>query len=147
MNTRTYRLQNLGNTCFINTCVQCLSNLAPFSNFFLENHHIFRLNKGSSMKGTLALSFGELLHKICHGAPYSSVSAGTLKERVGKFAPQFTGCKQHDCQELLRFLLDGLHEDLCSDVSMESLMRIYQLQSSYQHAATAQACMVQVRRA
>ena len=31
---------------------------------------------------------------------------------IGKYAPRFNGFQQHDCQELLSFLLDGLHEDL-----------------------------------
>ena len=31
---------------------------------------------------------------------------------MGRFAPQFLGYQQHDSQELLTFLLDGLHEDL-----------------------------------
>ena len=31
---------------------------------------------------------------------------------IGKHAPQFVGYAQHDSQELLAFLLDGLHEDL-----------------------------------
>lgn len=31
---------------------------------------------------------------------------------VGRFAPQFSGFQQQDCQELMAFLLDGLHEDL-----------------------------------
>ena len=31
---------------------------------------------------------------------------------VGRFAPRFSGYQQHDTQELLAFLLDGLHEDL-----------------------------------
>lgn len=31
---------------------------------------------------------------------------------VGRFAPQFSGYQQQDSQELLTFLLDGLHEDL-----------------------------------
>jgi len=31
---------------------------------------------------------------------------------VGRFAPQFSGYQQQDSQELLAFLLDGLHEDL-----------------------------------
>jgi ubiquitin carboxyl-terminal hydrolase 4/11/15 len=31
---------------------------------------------------------------------------------VGRFAPQFLGYQQHDSQELLTFLLHGLHEDL-----------------------------------
>ncbi len=31
---------------------------------------------------------------------------------MGRYAPQFVGYAQHDSQELLAFLLDGLHEDL-----------------------------------
>ena len=31
---------------------------------------------------------------------------------MGRFAPQFSGYQQQDSQELLTFLLDGLHEDL-----------------------------------
>ena len=31
---------------------------------------------------------------------------------MGQFAPQFIGFHQHDAQEFLNFLLDGLHEDL-----------------------------------
>lgn len=36
----------------------------------------------------------------------------TIQVQVGKFAPQFSGYQQQDSQELLAFLLDGLHEDL-----------------------------------
>lgn len=35
-----------------------------------------------------------------------------LQTKVGHFASQFLGYQQHDSQELLSFLLDGLHEDL-----------------------------------
>ena len=35
-----------------------------------------------------------------------------LQTQVGRYAPQFVGYAQHDSQELLAFLLDGLHEDL-----------------------------------
>lgn len=31
---------------------------------------------------------------------------------ISKYAPRFNGFQQHDSQELLAFLLDGLHEDL-----------------------------------
>lgn len=36
----------------------------------------------------------------------------SFKTVVGRFAPRFSGYQQHDSQELLAFLLDGLHEDL-----------------------------------
>ncbi|RXN00213.1 Ubiquitin carboxyl-terminal hydrolase 15 [Acipenser ruthenus] len=35
-----------------------------------------------------------------------------VQTQVGRFAPQFSGYQQQDSQELLAFLLDGLHEDL-----------------------------------
>lgn len=35
-----------------------------------------------------------------------------FKSSVGAFAPRFSGYQQHDSQELMIFLLDGLHEDL-----------------------------------
>ena len=31
---------------------------------------------------------------------------------MSQFAPRFSGFQQHDSQELLSFLIDGLHEDL-----------------------------------
>ncbi len=37
------------------------------------------------------------------------------------FAPQFEGFQQHDAQEFLSFLLDGLHEDLNS-VSLKPIL-------------------------
>lgn len=40
--------------------------------------------------------------------PYPSLIQWT----IGKYSGNFTGFQQHDSQELLAFLLDGLHEDL-----------------------------------
>lgn len=42
----------------------------------------------------------------------NSVSPTNLKSAIAKFAPQFNGYSQQDSQEVLSFLLDGLHEDL-----------------------------------
>jgi len=42
----------------------------------------------------------------------SSVSPKGFKAALARFAPQFQGYAQQDSQELLAFLLDGLHEDL-----------------------------------
>ena len=43
---------------------------------------------------------------------YSQFLFIAMQLQVGRFAPQFSGYQQHDSQELLTFLLDGLHEDL-----------------------------------
>ncbi|KAG2674250.1 hypothetical protein I3760_13G125300 [Carya illinoinensis] len=62
-------------------------------------------------KGEIALAFGDLLRKLW--APGAAPVAPRLfKSKLARFAPQFSGYNQHDSQELLAFLLDGLHEDL-----------------------------------
>jgi len=41
-----------------------------------------------------------------------SLTPKTFKDSLGKFNEEFAGNEQHDAQELLTFLLDGLSEDL-----------------------------------
>lgn len=61
-------------------------------------------------RGKLAEEYAKLILKMWSG--FSSVSPAEFKWTVGRFAPQFSGYRQHDSQELLAFLLDGMHEDL-----------------------------------
>ena len=46
------------------------------------------------------------------GAGDSTISPSDLKMSVSGVAPQFSVYGQKDAQEFLRFLLDGLHEEL-----------------------------------
>lgn len=65
------------------------------------------------MQGAIAESFGALLHRIWDASGTStSYSPREFKQVLQRFAPQFSGYQQHDSQELVAFLLDGLHEDL-----------------------------------
>ena len=63
------------------------------------------------MKGEIARAFGELTKNLWSGC-YTYVVPRNFKMAVGRFAPSFSGYAQQDSQELLTFLLDGLHEDL-----------------------------------
>ncbi|KAG2299984.1 hypothetical protein Bca52824_036456 [Brassica carinata] len=105
-------LQNLGNTCFMNSSLQCLAHTPKLVDFFLgEYSREINLENPLGMKGEIALAFGDLLRSLwAPGA--STVAPRTFKAKLARFAPQFTGFNQHDSQELLAFLLDGLHEDL-----------------------------------
>ncbi|CAD8132028.1 unnamed protein product [Paramecium pentaurelia] len=106
-------LQNLGNTCFMNAALQCLSNTYEFTEYMVYNHFAQHLNPNNVLgpKGFLAASYAELMKSMWF-ANYSSVSAIDLKKVIGKFAPQFYGYGQQDSHEFLSYLLDGLHEDL-----------------------------------
>ena len=106
-------LNNLGNTCFMNSSLQCLINTPELTFYFLNENYKHDLNKTNplGMKGKLATVYGELIKKMWNGNN-SSVSPTQFKYILSQFAPQFNGYRQHDSQELLSFLLDGLHEDL-----------------------------------
>ncbi|KAL6979385.1 ubiquitinyl hydrolase 1 [Sarracenia purpurea var. burkii] len=105
-------LQNLGNTCFMNSAIQCLVHTPPLVEFFMQDYtdEINRQNP-LGLHGELALAFGELLRKLWSSGR-TPIAPRAFKGKVARFAPQFSGFNQHDSQELLAFLLDGLHEDL-----------------------------------
>ncbi|KAL6062848.1 Ubiquitin carboxyl-terminal hydrolase 15, partial [Balamuthia mandrillaris] len=106
-------LSNLGNTCFMNSAIQCLSNTQPLTEYFLSGRYREEINKNNplGMKGQLAESYAALVKRLWSGTEAAMAPRG-FKRTVGKFAPQFSGYNQHDSQELLAFVLDGLHEDL-----------------------------------
>uniref|UniRef100_A0A3P9IF93 Ubiquitin carboxyl-terminal hydrolase n=1 Tax=Oryzias latipes TaxID=8090 RepID=A0A3P9IF93_ORYLA len=106
-------LTNLGNTCFMNSALQCLSNTPPLTEYFLQNSYLDELNFTNplGMKGEIAEAYADVIKQMWSGRHYSVVPR-VFKTKVGHFASQFLGYQQHDSQELLSFLLDGLHEDL-----------------------------------
>ncbi|XP_071068165.1 ubiquitin carboxyl-terminal hydrolase 4 isoform X6 [Dasypus novemcinctus] len=106
-------LGNLGNTCFMNSALQCLSNTAPLTDYFLKDEYEAEINRDNplGMKGEIAEAYAELIKQMWSGRD-AYVAPRLFKTQVGRFAPQFSGYQQQDSQELLAFLLDGLHEDL-----------------------------------
>ena len=61
--------------------------------------------------GKLVIAWAELM-KAMWLSNGTVVEPLTFKNSMATFAPQFSGCQQHDAQELISFLLDGIHEDL-----------------------------------
>ncbi|KRY67480.1 Ubiquitin carboxyl-terminal hydrolase 4 [Trichinella pseudospiralis] len=106
-------LTNLGNTCFMNSTIQCLSNIPPLSRYFLSEQYINELNEKNplGMRGELARAYADVICNMWSGRHYTYMPR-MFKNTVGRFQPMFSGYQQQDSQELMAFLLDGLHEDL-----------------------------------
>ncbi|EFP82394.2 S-formylglutathione hydrolase [Puccinia graminis f. sp. tritici CRL 75-36-700-3] len=130
-------LTNLGNTCFMNSALQCLSNCPELKTYFLSRVYINELNRTNplGMGGKVAETFGQLIERMWSseyevsrriqgstsgtngptsygGSSHQSISPREFKSIVGRFNSLFLGYGQQDSQELLTFLLDALHEDL-----------------------------------
>jgi len=110
----TIGLNNLGNTCFMNSVLQSLSHATPLTRYFLSNRFKSNLNTCNPLGtgGKLASAYEVFLKDVWMKSGIKSISPVALKRAIALFAPRFVGCHQHDAQEFLAYLLDGLHEDL-----------------------------------
>jgi ubiquitin carboxyl-terminal hydrolase 4/11/15 len=105
-------IRNLGNTCFMNSALQCLSATEPLMEYFVTGRFSTELNPKNPLGkgGELAMEFGKLVTRLWGGRE-PSVVPRDFKWMLGNWAKRFDDFSQQDSQELLAFLLDGLHED------------------------------------
>lgn len=106
-------LRNLGNTCFMNSTLQCLSNTPGLSEYFRDDKYKKHINRKNPLGwgGKIAEAYGTLIKDIWSNK-YRTIAPNKFKRVIGEFQPRFSGYQQHDSSELLSFLMDGLHEDL-----------------------------------
>lgn len=106
-------LANLGNTCFLNAVVQCLSHVPRLRAYLLSASAASEVNPANPLgsRGELMRATVGLVARLWLGRePY--VAPTQLKRALGKHAPHFVGYAQQDAHELLLFLVDALHEDV-----------------------------------
>ena len=107
-------LANLGNTCYFNSAIQCISYLPLLRAYLLSAQYKTTgdLNKDNPLGtgGKLLEEFAELLRQMW-SAKIGEKSPTRFRTQLGKANTQFSGADQQDAQEFLNFMLDVLHED------------------------------------
>ncbi|AOW07224.1 uncharacterized protein YALI1_F20669g [Yarrowia lipolytica] len=112
--TFTTGLKNLGNTCYINCIIQCLAT-SQLTKIIVNQAYKHRVNMKSKLgyKGALIAKYADLVQALVANA-YPYLVPTSFKGIIAHVNSQFSGMEQHDCQEFLTFILDGLHEELNS---------------------------------
>uniref|UniRef100_A0A915JTJ8 Ubiquitin carboxyl-terminal hydrolase n=1 Tax=Romanomermis culicivorax TaxID=13658 RepID=A0A915JTJ8_ROMCU len=131
-------LRNLGNTCFMNSVLQCLSHSKLLREYCINGRLSNEISSSSRMKGMLIRAFSELLNELWspkNAGPSSYINPEKFKLQIQKFAPRFTGYSQQDAQEFLRYLLQGLHEDVNTVVGNQGNAVYYSNQENEQEKA------------
>lgn len=108
-------LENIGNTCFMNSSLQCLSHTPMLRDYFLSKEFQKHIRSGAKMAG----EFASLLYSMWTSQKRFIAPKG-FKKALEKHAPSFSGYEHQDAHELLAVLLDGLHEDLNRGTSVST---------------------------
>jgi len=112
-------LGNLGNTCFINSTIQCLSHTYELNNFLNSGTFKKRINK--IPESLLLLEWNKLRELMwsenCIIKPAGFISAVQKVARI-KDIDIFSGYAQNDLTEFLNFLLTSFHESIKREVEM-----------------------------
>ena len=107
--------RNLGNTCYMNSSIACISNCTELTYYFLCGDYLKDINytNENGMKGMLAKSWGNLLEEYWVDNT-SEGNPSQFKSIIGQKEKRFRGFGQQDSNEFMSVFLDYLNEDLNS---------------------------------
>lgn len=122
-------LVNRGNTCFLNTTLQMLSNIPPLTEYFIEkNFDDDLMNRLSEEKHKenpdrravnyiiLSKEYAKLITALWTNS--GAIEPRSFHQCIQTFEPTFRGFSQQDAQEVMTYILDALHEGLYYEVKI-----------------------------
>ena len=104
---------NLGNTCFMNSSIACLSNCTELTTYFLTGKYEKAINKKNKLglQGKLANAWADLLNNYWNSNKNSG-NPSNVKSAIAKKVKKFGGFNQQDSNEFMTEFLSLLSEDL-----------------------------------
>jgi len=129
-----YGLDNLGNTCYLNSIIQSLANLTHFRKFLLDkefvDHLLYKLNSSNSdLKTNLhtvynspLYQFYRIIKTIWTGSIDSeSLKPTTLRKKIGSKNSMFKTSQQQDAHEAFSILIEMMHMEIAQKVTIRNL--------------------------
>ena len=99
-------LENIGQTSYMNSTIQCLSNIKYLSDYLI-NHY----GKLDIKNKPLSVAFSSLVYDL-FTTEKKYIAPKLFKKIIGKLNPLFEGMHAVDAKDLLLFLLEKLNQEL-----------------------------------
>ena len=130
-------LQNIGQTCYMNATIECLSNIQPLTEFFMSYNFIYI----NPLLKPLSIFYFDLLKNLFFPSPEVKLrgyyAPNNFKQIIGKLNPLFQGYHPADSKDLLFFILETLHEELNTvnkNMNMNMNFNIFNIDSSNENS-------------
>lgn len=113
-------LINLGNTCYMNAVIQCLSNTKPLTDFILSygyRRYLRNKHRQEDVGNLLIVQFDKLLTGIWsdnYTIRPSSFKSALIHKKMSYQLPT-----QEDAHEFLQFLMENLHSEISREVEVK----------------------------
>jgi ubiquitin C-terminal hydrolase len=128
-----YGLDNLGNTCYLNSIIQTLANIDLFRMFLLNKDfvnflmHKIESNPDPNIKTKLSIvydsplyQFFRIIQTIWNGSIDSeSLKPTTLKKKLGLLNSMFKNSQQQDAQEAFTILIEMMHMEIAQKLEID----------------------------
>ncbi|KAJ2900461.1 hypothetical protein IWW38_000514 [Coemansia aciculifera] len=102
-------LHNLGNTCFLNAVLQCLTYTAPLAEYLLTREHSSSCRAGDSC---ILCKFESHVGRALSKRENSSISPKSIVGRLKLIAKHMRVGRQEDAHEFLRLLIESFQRSL-----------------------------------
>ena len=101
-------LYNLGNTCFMNSVLQCLTHSPPLRNYLMNLKHNCTKKDGQFCIVCTMQNHVKQCVSNSVGSTKKSIAPRSFASNLTKIAKHFRHGRQEDSHEFLRYLVDGL---------------------------------------
>ena len=104
-------LLNVGATCYMNSTLQCFSNIMTLREILL-NEKIYNYIENNKTTKKLSFEFAEVLNNLWKNIKNSYYAPQNFKEIISEMNPLFKGVAANDPKDLILFLLETMHNEL-----------------------------------
>ena len=131
-------LYNIGNTCYMNSSVQCLMHIPELRNFFLTGSHLISL-KRESLEYNLTKQWEKLTYLLCQSTNDEVINPINLIEEFLKVNHHkninFNGFAQNDIEDFLNILLEHIHNSISKKITINITGTIVNVQDQIAYDA------------